>query len=35
VKEDHREIFRNYWTADVGLQTEILKKKGYVDFFYR
>jgi hypothetical protein len=28
-------IFRNYWTADVGLQRENLKKQGNVDFFYR
>jgi len=27
VKEEHREIFRNYWIADVGLQKEILKKR--------
>jgi len=33
VKEEHREIFRNYWTADVGTQKEILKKQGHLDFF--
>jgi hypothetical protein len=35
VKEEHREIFRNYCTADKKIPGEILKKQGCVVFLYR